>query len=856
VDTTDDSGGEESKSKSEPDLLEALRVVDEADEPRSTSHSQRSPAKATSTRTRRKVGKTGRSPGKGETLRRDASSESNLLRPGQPLRSASPARQTAAELADPLETAMRTLSAVSAQSLDPSLGAALDQLQSALYNARLDVAHNRAASAPIPYARELEEGEEDIFQYGFSGIPVEDSFYLPEEAFHPSSARGRRGGGSGHRPRRSTTLGLHVPVRRSINANDGELQTYALAYGSDGSMSASGELSQSDLRKRSMQPMRNSGSSGLASDMDDRLGRYSSTTPLHSARLSVMVETAYRRVDDEEWERMCQWDYDVQGLKDKSCGQPLFTAGIVLLKRHNLIEQLSLDELEVASFLLKAERAYRDNPYHNAAHAADVALSLNYFMVTGGLKDLLSDIHLFAAFVAALIHDVDHPGVNNAFMTKSNSTVALVHSDQSVLEHHHLHTAFALAREEGSNLFAGLTAESAGVAREMIIQLVLATDFGKHFDFVGRIADRIDSGGGFDLDANSDVTLLLQLAVKCADLSHSAKGQSTHVDWSKRIQAEFFSQGDEERRRELSLSPLVDRDTTNFAKSQAGFIEFFVTPLYRLFSAQCETVGLCVKQAEANLEFWKAMAPEESDSLKEEIRSYEPELPLSCEVTPPGWSDGHRGSGVAQGAAAMGAARRVAMQARLSAARALRDAAETLASAAAAAEREVSVTSHDMTVTPRTRSPSTGSHVTPEQLQRSGSRCADCGQLGHGATQCQDRRPSTSMGVMASPASPAATAEAAARPLCSPLSSRTGSSSELPGQLRRRASLHIGSDGSASPTDESRRANSAFVRLRKNSAPSSTQDEEEGQGHPLPLASPTTQHGQSAGKHRKKKKKR
>jgi hypothetical protein len=39
----------------------------------------------------------------------------------------------------------------------------------------------------------------------------------------------------------------------------------------------------------------------------------------------------------------------------------------------------------------------------------------------------------FSAIIAAAIHDIDHPGVNNAYLINTSSELALRYNDQAVL---------------------------------------------------------------------------------------------------------------------------------------------------------------------------------------------------------------------------------------------------------------------------------------------------------------------------------------------------------------------------------------------------------------------------------------
>jgi len=42
-----------------------------------------------------------------------------------------------------------------------------------------------------------------------------------------------------------------------------------------------------------------------------------------------------------------------------------------------------------------------------------------------------------SSLIAAGIHDVDHPGVNNFYLVNTKSPLAVVYNDKSVLESYH-----------------------------------------------------------------------------------------------------------------------------------------------------------------------------------------------------------------------------------------------------------------------------------------------------------------------------------------------------------------------------------------------------------------------------------
>lgn len=87
-----------------------------------------------------------------------------------------------------------------------------------------------------------------------------------------------------------------------------------------------------------------------------------------------------------------------------------------VLERFGLLETLQVDRNRFLTFLRSVESGYKENPYHNAAHAADV-VSMVYYLLRA-CPDLMANMapmELFAFIIAACIHDLDHPGTNNNF---------------------------------------------------------------------------------------------------------------------------------------------------------------------------------------------------------------------------------------------------------------------------------------------------------------------------------------------------------------------------------------------------------------------------------------------------------
>lgn len=115
-----------------------------------------------------------------------------------------------------------------------------------------------------------------------------------------------------------------------------------------------------------------------------------------------------------------------------------------------------------------------------------------------------------------------------------------------------------------------------------MVDTVLNTDMGVHFDFMAKFRSAVV--GKVDLSEPDTRLLAMQMGLKCGDLGHSAKSFPLHLKWTERINEEFFLQGDEERKRGIAVTPFYDRTKQNIPKSQVGFLDFIVIPMYTAWS--------------------------------------------------------------------------------------------------------------------------------------------------------------------------------------------------------------------------------------------------------------------------------
>ncbi|KAM3939749.1 3',5'-cyclic-AMP phosphodiesterase 4D isoform 7-T7 [Leptodactylus fuscus] len=292
----------------------------------------------------------------------------------------------------------------------------------------------------------------------------------------------------------------------------------------------------------------------------------------------------------KELEDVNKWGLNIFKVAEYSGNRPLTVVIHTIFQERDLLKTFKIPVDTLITYLMTLEDHYHaDVAYHNNIHAADVAQSTHVLLSTPALEAVFTDLEILAAIFASAIHDVDHPGVSNQFLINTNSELALMYNDSSVLENHHLAVGFKLLQEENCDIFQNLTKKQRQSLRKMVIDIVLATDMSKHMNLLADLktmveTKKVTSSGVLLLDNYSDRIQVLQNMVHCADLSNPTKPLQLYRHWTDRIMEEFFRQGDRERERGMEISPMCDKHNASVEKSQVGFIDYIVHPLWETWA--------------------------------------------------------------------------------------------------------------------------------------------------------------------------------------------------------------------------------------------------------------------------------
>ncbi|CAG9538894.1 unnamed protein product [Cercopithifilaria johnstoni] len=322
-------------------------------------------------------------------------------------------------------------------------------------------------------------------------------------------------------------------------------------------------------------------------------------------------------------QKLDEWGPNIFKIQESSKGHSLTSITFSIMEKRGLLKTFEIPSGILLNYLLHLEHHYRDIPYHNQVHAADVTQSVNVLISSPVLQNVFSELEVLASIFAGAIHDVDHPGFTNHYLINTNSELAIMYNDESVLEQHHLAVAFKLLQDSSCDFIVSLSKKQRQLFRKLTIEMVLATDMSKHMSILADLktmveAKKVAGSSVLTLD-KTDRMQVMQTMIHLADLSNPTKPIDLYRIWVDNIMEEYWRQGDRERDLGIDISPMCDRNNITIAKSQVGFIDFIVHPLFETWADLVNPhAQYILDQLELNRSWYQARISEEQSTMVEE----------------------------------------------------------------------------------------------------------------------------------------------------------------------------------------------------------------------------------------------
>lgn len=366
---------------------------------------------------------------------------------------------------------------------------------------------------------------------------------------------------------------------------------------------------------------------------------------LRSARLFRMIHT--NKELHECLDKISRWEFNAFDVLHFT-KRPLTVVSLYAMNLFDLFNKFHIRLTVWLSFIEKIESAYKDNPYHNSTHAADV-LAAEVFWLTQSENVVckFEPIDFLTCIIGACIHDVGHPGTTSDFEIRAGSDIAIQYNDTSVLENYHLSVTFNILKRSRYNIFALFSEQIRNDIRKALIEMVLTTDVSKHLEHVALVKDyllqkeilsqlnqrgpnniqhinqrepkcRVSVTEENEIDTSHFMTrsevraLLRNISLKVSDLSNPTRPLNIALLWTERIITEFHQQGDKERALGLSVTPMMDRTKANIELSQLAFIDHIIIPLYESWFQMVKVTMIPIQNLIITRNYWIIKAEEQT----------------------------------------------------------------------------------------------------------------------------------------------------------------------------------------------------------------------------------------------------
>uniref|UniRef100_A0A674BP21 Phosphodiesterase n=1 Tax=Salmo trutta TaxID=8032 RepID=A0A674BP21_SALTR len=275
----------------------------------------------------------------------------------------------------------------------------------------------------------------------------------------------------------------------------------------------------------------------------------------------------------------------------------------------NLVQNFQMKYKSLCQWILSVKKNYRKNvAYHNWRHAFNTSQCMFALFKSGQLQSNMSELEILALMIATLSHDLDHRGVNNSYIQRSDHPLAQLYC-HSTMEHHHFDQCLMILNSPGNQILSSLSLDEYKATLKMIERAILATDLALYMKRRGEFFE-LTKNSQFVWDDDYHKDLLRSMLMTACDISAITKPWPIQKRIAELVATEFFEQGDKERQ-ELNIEPidLMNREKRDKIPSmQVSFIDAICTQLYETLAGMSESCSPLLEGCQKNRQNWKILA--------------------------------------------------------------------------------------------------------------------------------------------------------------------------------------------------------------------------------------------------------
>lgn len=256
-----------------------------------------------------------------------------------------------------------------------------------------------------------------------------------------------------------------------------------------------------------------------------------------------------------------------------------------ILNNYNISKHLNVDQMSINNFIIMVKEGYtkyrhnkNNNPqYHTFTHASDIAYITHVLLTHTDLGLHLNEEDKMLLIIIALLHDVGHSGLTNAYLVNSDDELTQKYGKQSTLERYHIEIGKIIIKNSG--IFDNISYLKKIEYFQTINDCILATDIAYHKDYM-TLQNKINT---------------MCIVLKCADISNCFRSYEIFMKWTNRITNEFINQVTLEKQNNLKQSIIVTNDMTH------KFIKYIALELFIFVSTYIPQFDIIINNIQNNL---------------------------------------------------------------------------------------------------------------------------------------------------------------------------------------------------------------------------------------------------------------
>eukprot|EP00934_Nitzschia_sp_Nitz4_P002155 Nitzschia sp. Nitz4//scaffold6_size259037//151917//155608//NITZ4_001087-RA/size259037-processed-gene-0.270-mRNA-1//-1//CDS//3329556932//2155//frame0 len=263
---------------------------------------------------------------------------------------------------------------------------------------------------------------------------------------------------------------------------------------------------------------------------------------------------------------------------------------------------------QLQDYVVAVAALYNDNPFHCFDHASHVSMSTakllsrivkpEEVLVSQGPslseEELARSLHehtfgitsdplaQFACIFAALIHDLEHPGVPNSTLVAEQTSLATRYKDRSVAEQNSVDIAWGMFMQDSYSAFRRAICPNEYELerfRQLVVNIVLATDI-MDPDLKKLRNDRWEKAFSAEMDESSPqeslnrkATIVMEHLIQASDVAHTMQHWHIYIKWNEKLFSEMYA---------AFQSGRSSKDPAEFwYEGEIKFLDNYVIPLAR-----------------------------------------------------------------------------------------------------------------------------------------------------------------------------------------------------------------------------------------------------------------------------------